>query len=134
MATTTDTFETDRDELPINTPSKITPGDTYIGDIIQHRQPDNEDGTPGDPIDTSAWTFPGAGIYANESCSGAAVVLFTMVHLPGPDFGYYPTLTREQTADLSCSDKYFYEIPTVDPSEDDLETTYVAGNIPVSRS
>ena len=104
MATTVKTAKL-RD-LPVSWPIRIVRGDTFNGPLFKHTEPD------GTPIDTTAWAKVGK-IYKKRACGAAEVQVLTIVDLPGPDFGYQPTLTPAQTVALAC-DNNWYEIETDD--------------------
>lgn len=104
MATTI--TATKQGDLPAPVPISIVKGDTFRSPIYRHKNAD------GSYIDTSGWVVTGK-IYARQACGAPEVIDLTIEHQPGPKFGYRATLTKAQTAGLSCADNW-YTLPTDD--------------------
>lgn len=113
-------------ELPIATPIKIVPGTDFAGQLIQHDDVNDQ------PIDTSGWTFPGAGIY-DSACCDAELILDLSDKIqkePATPWGYQIVIAAVDS-NLPCGE-YFYKIPALQDNNGDKLETFIAGEAVVS--
>jgi hypothetical protein len=98
------TFES---ELPVESEIKIFPGTDFASQLFQHLDAAEQ------PIDTTGWSFPGAGIYESSCCDADLVLDLSdkVVLEPLTPWGYQIVIDAADS-NLPCGE-YWYKLPAL---------------------